>query len=228
LWRRPYIGAVLLLIVSYKLADAFAFSLNTVFYLREMGFTLTQLGFTNKTMSLAGTLIGIGIGGIGMARWGLYPALWRFGILQTLGNGLYLLLMWVGKNYYMFASTIFVENLTSGMGTAAFVALLMSLCKRSYTATQFALLSSVGIIARVFIPPFAGLVVSYQGWVTFFVLSMLLGLPSLWLLIWLKKRWHFTQLNAEYGTEGRNRTDTVLPPPDFESGASTSSATPAR
>ena len=182
-------GAVLLLvlIVLYKLGDAFAGSLTTAFLIRGLGFSLTDVGLINKWMGLAATILGALFGGIVMIRFGLFRCLLGFGVLQALTNLGFTLLALAGKSYAGMVAVIAAENLAGGMGTAAFVALLMSLCDRRFTATQYALLSALGSIGRVFIGPAAGLAVDSAGWANFFLITFLAALPGLLLLIYLRR-----------------------------------------
>lgn len=178
--------ALLLLVVLYKLGDAFAGSLTTTFLLRGPGFTLTEVGAINKGLGLAATLAGALFGGALMARLRLYRALMLFGVLQALSNLTFMWLALAGKNYALMVASVGIENLAGGMGTAAFVALLMSLCDRRYTATQFALLSAAASIGRVFVGPPSGMMVEAIGWAPFFLVTFLIALPGLLLLWWLR------------------------------------------
>ena len=179
--RKPALGLVLL-IVLYKLGDAFAGSLTTAFLIRGVDFTPTDVGLVNKGRGLVATLVGALIGGVLMTRMGLFPSLLLFGILQAVSNLSFMLLAWTGKNYPVMVGTVAFENLSGGMGTAAFVALLMALCDHRYTATQFALLSAVAAVGRVFVGPPSGYLVEAVGWQTFFFVTFLVALPGLWLL----------------------------------------------
>jgi len=174
--------ALLLLIVLYKLGDAFAGTLTTVFLIRGAGFTATEVGVINKGMGLAATIGGALFGGALMVRLGLYRALLMFGLLQAVSNLSFMLLAAVGKNYEVMVLAVAFENVTGGMGTAAFVALLMSLCDHRFTATQYALLSALAAIGRVFVGPPSGFLAESLGWVVFFFLTFLAALPGLWLL----------------------------------------------
>ena len=108
------------------------------------------------------------------------------GIVQAVSNLTYMALAIVGKNYILMCSAIFIENLCAGMGTAALLALLMALCNHRYTATQFALLSALSAVGRVFMGPIAGVMVVHLGWATFFFWSTIIGIPGLLLLWWLR------------------------------------------
>ncbi len=181
--RQPAAG-LLLLIILYKLGDAFAGTLTTAFLLRGLGFSPGEVGVVNKGMGLVATIIGALAGGAWMVRLGLFRSLLLFGLLQALSNLSFMLLAWAGKSYPLMVSAVAIENLAGGMGTAAFVALMMSLCDHRYTATQFALLSALASLGRVLVGPPSGYLVEAVGWAPFFFLTFLAALPGLGLL-WL-------------------------------------------
>lgn len=174
--------AMLLLIVLYKLGDAYAGTMTTAFLLRGVGFSATEVGTINKGMGLLATIAGAMFGGTIMVKLGLFRSLMMFGFLQMISNLSFMVLAWVGKSYGIMISAVAFENLCGGMGTAAFVAFLMSLCNKRYSATQFALLSSLSALGRVFISPSSGYLVDGTGWAMFFLITTLTALPGLWLL----------------------------------------------
>lgn len=188
---------ILLLIVLYKLADAYAGSLTTAFLIRGVGFSPTDVGTVNKAFGLAATIVGAMLGGALMVRLGLFRSLLFFGILQGISNLAFMALAWTGKSYGMLILAVGFENFTSGMGTAAFIALLMSLCNQKYTATQYALLSSLAALGRIFIAPTSGYVVEAVGWPIFFFITTLTAIPGLFLL-W-RLRAEIENLKAEAG-----------------------------
>ncbi len=183
---RPMALALLGLIVLYKLGDAFAGALTTSFLLRGMQFSSEDIGVV-RAFGMGATILGAFIGGGLMPRLGLFRSLFVFGVLQALSNLSFMWLAWAGKSYAVMAFAVGAENLTGGMGTAAFVALVMSLCNHRYTATQFALLSSVGALGRVFLGWPAAKLVEMAGWGPFFFVTFLAALPGLWLLWVLRK-----------------------------------------
>jgi PAT family beta-lactamase induction signal transducer AmpG len=173
-------------IVLYKVGDAFAGTLTTAILLRGLEFSLSEVGIVNKGIGLAATIIGGLIGGLVVMRYSLFNCLFAFGILQAVTNlGFMLLAMW-GKSYAGMVAVIVLENLSGGMGTTAFVALLISLCDHRYTATQFALLSALAAVGRVFVGPPAGMLVATIGWPLFFLVTFAAALPGLALLIPLR------------------------------------------
>lgn len=177
---------LMLLIVLYKLGDAYAGSMTTAFLIRGMGFTPTEVGTINKVLGLVSLILGAMIGGTLMVRLGLYRSLMIFGILQGVSILSFMALAWVGKNYSLFVFSVAFENLCGGMGTAAFVSLLMALCNQRYSATQYALLSSLAALGRTVISPTSGFLVEMLGWTQFFFAAALTALPGLWLLWMLR------------------------------------------
>jgi PAT family beta-lactamase induction signal transducer AmpG len=196
-------------IVLYKLGDAFAGSLLTPFLLQSMHFTQAEVGVANKVLGLWFSIGGAVLAGMLMLRIGLWRALMYFGILQMLSNIGFWWLAVNGKGvlpglllpafdwWFVKLSeptvvdgglllVIACENITGGMGTAAFLAFLMSLCNQRFTATQFALLSAFASVGRVWVGPLAGVLAESIGWPTFFVVSTFTALPALWMLWWLR------------------------------------------
>ncbi len=181
-FARPGVGGLLALIVFYKMGDAVAASLQTAFLIGGMGFSVSEVGYA-KGLGLGATLIGALVGGVAMAKLGMVRSLLLFGLLQAVSNLGFMWLAWMGKSYAALTTSILVENVTGGMGTAALVALIMSLCDHRYTATQFALLSSLEALGRVFSGRPSAELVEMVGWAQFFFWSFLFALPGIW-LVW--------------------------------------------
>ena len=181
-FARPGVVGLLALIVFYKIGDAVAASLQTAFLIGGMGFSVSEVGYV-KGLGLGATLIGALVGGVAMAKLGMVRSLLLFGLLQAVSNLGFMWLAWMGKSYAALTTSILVENMTGGMGTAAFVALIMSLCDHRYTATQFALLSSLEALGRVFSGRPSAELVEMVGWAQFFFWSFLFALPGIW-LVW--------------------------------------------
>lgn len=182
-FKRPGALSILLLIVLYKLGDAFAGALSTTFLLRGAGFTGTEVGAVNKVFGLAATIVGALAGGALMTRLGLYRSLMLFGVLQAISNFGYWVLAVTPPHLYSMALVVAVENLCGGLGTAAFVALLMALCNQQFSATQFALLSALSAVGRTYLAgPLTPPLVESMGWPGFFVISVFIALPGLLLL----------------------------------------------
>ena len=202
-------AAFLLFIVLYKLGDAFAGSLMTAFLLKSMAYTSAEVGVVNKVVGLWLTIGGALLGGALMLRLGLWRSLMLFGLLQLLSNLGFWWLAVSGKGvlpgtvlpafdwgFVKLATptpvdggllmVVAFENISGGMGTAAFVAFMMSLCNQRFTATQFALLSAFASVGRVWVGPLAGVLAESIGWPAFFIVSTVLAAPALVLLWWLR------------------------------------------
>lgn len=208
-FAQPGALAFLALIVFYKLGDAFAGSLMTPFLLQSMAYSPAEVGVVNKVMGLWLTIGGALVGGALMLKLGLWRALLLFGALQMASNLGFWWLAVAGKGALPgltipafdwgivalaqptpvdggLLMVIAFENLSGGMGTAAFVAFLMSLCNHRFTATQYALLSAFASVGRVWVGPLAGVLAESIGWPTFFVVSTVLAAPALVMLWWLR------------------------------------------
>jgi PAT family beta-lactamase induction signal transducer AmpG len=185
---RPQAGWLMLLLVLYKLGDAFALSLSTAFLLRGVGFPLQDVAWVNKVFGLGATIVGALLGGMLMVRLRLFRALMAFGILQGVATLAFMWLALAGKSYSIMVLAVGLENFTSGLGTVAFVALLMALCDHRYTAAQYALLSALSAFGRVYVGPLAGYATDPQflglPWPTFFFLTFIIAIPGLILLAW--------------------------------------------
>jgi len=182
-FSRKGVWTLLLLIVLYKLGDAFAGALSTTFLIRGAGYSVTEVGTINKLMGLSATIVGALVGGSLMSRFGLYRSLMFFGLLQAVSNFGYWLIAVSPQNLYLMAFGVGLENLCGGMGTAAFVALLMGLCQQQFSATQFALLSALSAVGRTYLAgPLAPPLVESMGWAGFFLVTVAIALPGLWLL----------------------------------------------
>jgi MFS transporter, PAT family, beta-lactamase induction signal transducer AmpG len=186
-FSRKHAVGLLALIVLYKLGDAFAGALSTTFLIRGVGFTATEVGTVNKVLGLIATIVGALLGGLWLAKRPLWSSLMLFGILQAVSNFGYWLLAISPKDYTLMAAAIGMENLCGGLGTAAFVAFLMALTDRRFSAAQFALLSALAAVGRVYVGPAAGVLVEAYGWPNFFVMTVIAALPGLLLLALLKR-----------------------------------------
>jgi len=123
-----------------------------------------------------------------MAKLRLYRSLLLFGILQALTNLGFMALALAGKSYPLMVAVVAAENLCGGMGTAAFVALLMAMCDRRFSATQYALLSALAAFGRVYVGPAAGALAADYGWTAFFLFTFFIALPGIALLVGLRAR----------------------------------------
>jgi len=151
------------------------------FYL-DIGFSKTEIGAVVKLFGFWATIIGSILGGLVILRSGIYRALWGFGILQALSTAGFAVLAEVGYSLPLLAGVIAFENLSAGMGTAAFVAFMASITNRKFTATQYALLSSLMGIPRVIVAAPTGYMAASFGWFPFFAFCSLVAIPGLLLL----------------------------------------------
>lgn len=180
-FQRPEAWMFLLFILLYKLGDTMAAAMTTPFYL-DIGFTMSEIGTVVKLFGFWATILGGLLGGILILRLGIHRSLWFFGILQGLSTAGFALLVWSGNSLAWLAGVIAFENLSGGMGTAAFVAFMASLTNKRFTATQYALLSSLMGVPRVFVGASTGFIAEQTGWISFFILCSLIAIPGLLLL----------------------------------------------
>lgn len=180
-FKREHALLVLLFILLYKVGDTMASHMSTPFYL-YIGFSMTEIGAVVKLFGFWATIIGSILGGVFILRIGIYRALWGFGILQALSTAGFALLASIGYSLPMLAGVIAFENLSAGMGTAAFVAFMASITNRKFTATQYALLSSLMGVPRVIVAAPTGYFAEWLGWFGFFTLCALIAIPGLLLL----------------------------------------------
>ncbi len=188
LLRQPGAWGMLLLVLLYKVGDAFALSLYSAFMIKGVGFSLAELSIAGKVNMTVSTMIGAAIGGWVYLRWGLFRSLLVFGFAQAFTNFLYLWLALAGKKLWLMIFATSIDNLAGGMGQAAFVAFLMAQCSTAYSATQYALLSALAALPRVMMGAIAGAVVHSVGWAHFFAITFLSALPGLGLLICMRPR----------------------------------------
>jgi PAT family beta-lactamase induction signal transducer AmpG len=202
--------AFLALIILYKLGDAFAGSLSTPFLIKGMGFTQAEVGIVNKIIGIWLTIFGALAAGAIMLRINLYQALLAFGVLQLVSNlGFYVLAVsgrgaWGGFTLEPFdwgivaldhaaqidsllMTAIAFENVSGGMGTAAFVALLMGLCNHRFTATHYALLSAFAAVGRIYVSPLSGVLSESIGWPSFFLFTVLMAVPGIAMVWWMRR-----------------------------------------
>lgn len=173
--------AVLLFVVLYKFGDALAGGMATAFLL-QTGFSQGAVGAVQGGVGLGATIVGVLAGGAVVARLGINRSLWIFGATQAATNLAYLWLAQMGKVYGFMVAAVVVENFATGLVAAAFVAFLMSLCSMRFSATQFALLSSLNAVSRDLLLAPAGRVAEATGWTVFFAITLLAALPGLLLL----------------------------------------------
>lgn len=177
--------AILCFIVFYKVGDAVGGIMANPFYV-DLAFTGSEIAAITKVWGLLATLIGIFIGGLMIARWGLFVGLCAGGLLQALTNFFFMWLATSGHDLFLLALAISCDNLAGGMGTAALVAYLSLLCNRNFSATQYALLSSFASFGRTLFSSYGGWLAQLLGWPFFFALTVFLAIPGLCLLVILR------------------------------------------
>jgi PAT family beta-lactamase induction signal transducer AmpG len=191
---REFAVVVLVFVALFKLCDAFAGVMTGPFVI-DLGFSRADYATVVKVGGFAATVIGGIVGGILSRSMSLVTSMWLAVLLQAISNLMFIWLAASGQDYAALAATITVENFTSAIGTVIFVVYLSALCQNPlHTATQFALLTALAAVARIYISPVAGEVAQTQGWVTFFIVSTFIVIPSVLLLIWLQARGHFDKL----------------------------------
>jgi PAT family beta-lactamase induction signal transducer AmpG len=184
---RPGWVAILVFVVLYKFGDALAGVMANPFYV-AMGFTKLEVASISKVFGVAATLAGLAVGGITVYRLGMYQALLACGVLQAISNLMYALQSVIGHDVAMLTVTIGIENFTGGMGSAAFVAYLSSLCNVAFTATQYALLSSLATVGRTTLSASGGWLSDQLDWVAFFSLTTAAAIPGIIMVLWLMRK----------------------------------------
>ncbi|MEH6402358.1 MAG: AmpG family muropeptide MFS transporter [Sneathiella sp.] len=201
---RPGWVPILLFVMFYKFGDSLAGVMSTPFFF-DLGFTKIEIANVSKVYGTAATFLGLVLGGWLMAATGLYRTLWICGFLQLFSNLMFAIQAIAGNDIAVLSLTVGVENLAGGMGTAAFVAYLSSLCNIAYTATQYALLSSFMATARIWFSSPGGWLAEQLGWIEFFLITTLAAIPGLMLLWWLTRsgrRTHPEAINSKTIQEG--------------------------
>lgn len=178
-WKRA--ALILLFIFLYKLGDSMASALATPFYI-ELGFTRTEIGLVAKNAGLWASILGGILGAYWMLKTGVNKGLWIFGVLQAVATFGFVVLAQSGPDLWVLSWVIGFEAITAGLGTAAFTAYLALETNPRFTATQFALFTSLSAVPRTFINALTGYIVEITGWTNFFIICVILALPGLMLL----------------------------------------------
>jgi len=194
---------VLVFIVTYKLGDNISSHMSIPFYL-QLGFSNTEIGSIAKIFGTGALLLGVAAGGVFTLRVGLYRAMWIIGVLQALSTGSFVFLALAGHDRAWLSAVIGFENLATGMGTAALLAFMAALTNKQFTATQFALLSTLATMPRSLLSAPSGFMAAQLGWPQFFVACALLAIPGL-LLLPLVRQW-FGEPPASSFPTGRSAT----------------------
>jgi len=185
---------MLVFILLYKVGDTMASAITTPFYL-DLGFSKTDIGAVVKVFGTGATLAGAFLGGVILLRLGINRSLWIFGILQAISTAGFAILARIGYSIPALSGVIAFENLTSGMGTAAFVAFMASITNKKFTATQYALLTSLIGVPRTFASALTGILAKHIGWENFFIACALVAIPGMLLLL------KFAPWNSKTGVE---------------------------
>jgi PAT family beta-lactamase induction signal transducer AmpG len=186
-FTRPLWAEIVMFIVLYKFGDALAAVMANPLYV-SLHFTESEVANVSKIFGVLMTLVGVSVGGVIVPRLGLYPSLLICGVLQNVSTLMYAALALAGHDVSMLALSIAAENVTGGMGSAAFVAYLSRLCNVSFTATQYALLSSLSAVGRTVLAASGGWLADRVDWVPFFIIATIAGLPALLVLLRLMRR----------------------------------------
>jgi PAT family beta-lactamase induction signal transducer AmpG len=181
-FRRSGAVPMLLFILLYKLGDNIAAAIATPFYL-DIGFTKTEIGAVAKLFGFWAVSAGGLIGGITILKLGINRSLWVFGVLQALSTAGFAVLAQLGNYLPALAGVIAFENLSAGMGTAAFLAFMASITHKKFTATQYALLTSLMRVPDVVMGSLSGILAEALGWTKFFTFCALIAIPGLLMLI---------------------------------------------
>ena len=185
--RRPLWLVIILFVVGYKLGEATAGAMSTPLYI-SLGFSLDEIAAMSKLVGMFAVVTGALIGGLVTLRFGIVRSLLICGVLQAVGNLAYVLQAQEGHRLAYLALCVTAENLTGGMAGAALIAYLSSLCSPAFTATQYALLSSLASVGRTLVASSSGVLAEALGWVRFFLLTTVVTIPALLLLVWIARR----------------------------------------
>jgi PAT family beta-lactamase induction signal transducer AmpG len=180
-FRRDSAAWILAFILLYKIGDTMAAAITTPFYL-EMGFSKSEIGAVVKLFGSWATIAGAVAGGILILRLGIHRSLWIFGLLQAVSTAGFVVLARIGYSLPVLSGVIGFESLTGGMGTSAFVAFMAGLTNKKFTATQYALLTSIMGLPRVLASAPTGLAAKHVGWEGFFIFCTLAAIPGMLLL----------------------------------------------
>jgi PAT family beta-lactamase induction signal transducer AmpG len=194
---------ILAFILLYKIGDTMASAMTTPFYL-DIGFSKTEIGAIVKLFGFWAVIAGTLIGGVLMLRLGINRSLWIFGFLQAISTACFAILARIGHSVSALSGVIAFENLSSGMGTAAYMAFMASITNKRFTATQYALLTSLMGVPRVLASAPTGFLAKNLGWASFFIACTLIAIPGMLLLL------KFAPWNSKYITKAASTTSTAI------------------
>lgn len=184
---RPDWQVILAFIMLYKLGDAFVSNMTSPFYL-GVGFTKIEIANITKIFGVFANLFGAFLGGLAVSRFGILKGLFVCGIFQMLSNLAFVVQAYAGHDLNILVLTIAAENTAGGMATVALVAYLSKLCHASFTATQYALLSSLTAVGRTLLASPCGIIADSVSWPIYFGISTLVALPGILILLFLMKQ----------------------------------------
>jgi PAT family beta-lactamase induction signal transducer AmpG len=201
--HRPLWPVILIAIFGYKLGEAMAGVMSTPLYI-SLGFSLPEIAATSKIFGFFSIVAGALLGGVVTARWGIRRSLIVCGILQSVGNLFFVLQAVGGHRIGYLALCVTAENITGGMAGTALITYLSGLCSPAFTATQYALLSSLALLGRTVVASTGGILSERIGWVRFFLLTTVVALPAILLFIWIGPRDDFknSPSTVEAGLDG--------------------------
>jgi PAT family beta-lactamase induction signal transducer AmpG len=203
--HRPLWPVILIAIFGYKLGEAMAGVMSTPLYI-SLGFTLPEIAAASKVFGFFSIVAGALIGGVVTTRWGIRRSLIVCGVLQSLGNLFFVLQAVGGHRIGYLALCVTAENLTGAMAGTALITYLSSLCSPAFTATQFALLASLASLGRTVVASSGGALSERIGWVRFFLLTSVVGLPALILFLWVGPRDDFRNGQLKPALNGADDT----------------------
>jgi len=181
--------SILGFVFLFKIGEAFLGRMSLIFY-TEIGFSKTDIALYSKGIGWLTTVTFTLLGGLFAVRMGLVKAMFLSGILMASTNTLFSVLAWVGNSEILFAFTVLVDDLAAAFATVAFVAFISALVDRNYTATQYALLASIGTAGRTMFASSSGMMVDWLNgnWIIFFIITALMVIPSLICLLLIRKK----------------------------------------
>jgi PAT family beta-lactamase induction signal transducer AmpG len=186
-WRRGWPAILaLVFIMAFRVGDAIAFRMTTPFILK-MGFSNTEYGLITKLPGMFGSISGALVGGLLVTKIGLRRSLFLFGSAQALTNLLYVALAMHGKDDFFLAFTVASDNFTGGMGGAAITVFMTALCNKNFSATQYALISSLAAVPMQVVGAASGYLAEALGWTNFYVFTTLAMAPALVLLAFIPR-----------------------------------------
>lgn len=184
----PRLGVVLFVALFFRLPDLLGNKMTMPFLQQELGFRLEDIGYIKQALGFGMTIVGAIVGGLCVKRWSLLRVLLVFGVLQIASNAGYIILAQTGKSLGVFQAVVVVESFCNGLVSAAFVAYFMMLCLPRFAAAQYALLSGLMFLASAIVGASSGWLVERLGYQSFFMISIVVGIPPLLALPWAMPR----------------------------------------